>query len=296
MGRRKTRQSSDLDLTAVTELTPSTQARMSPKPIPAPTYDGTTDVEEFLGQFEAIAQHNGWSPEECKLRLKLALKGTVGQGVNAVSYKEMCRQLQTQYAPSIDMATALLKSVKRQNSENIYQFTERVRKLIVIALPDLTEKQREQQVKREVITSVSPGSQLAWTLKLAPPATIEETVEIIHKFNEFSGGHCKVNRVESEELLELRKEIEKQSATQKASQEEMFKQFASLQATMMEQMLTAQKQMAATQQEAMAQLMAANTSGQRDAVRCYNCNGRGHYSKECKKPKRVSGNDGVQSS
>lgn len=303
MGKRKTKQPSDLDVTESVEMThstphntpPSTLTRMSPKPIPAPTYDGTTDVDEFLEQFDAISEHNGWSSDENKLRLKLALKGSVSLGVSAVTYPEMCRQLKQQYAPSMDTATALLKAVKRQASENIYQFTQRLRKLVVTALPSLTEEQREEQVKREIITSVPSGSQLAWTLKLAPPQTVEETVEVIHKFNEFNGGQTKLNRVEADDIIELKKDLEQQAALQRTNQEEMFKQFASLQSGLMEQILATQTQMAATQQEVMSQLAAAKSSDHRD-IRCYNCNGRGHFARECKKPKRGAGNANVQSS
>ena len=299
MGKRKTRQSSELDIAEYSHMTHSTPvpARMSQQPIPAPSYDGTTDVEDFLMQFGAIAQHNGWSQDECKLRLSLSLKGSVSRGVNADTYKGMCRQLQQQYAPSNEMATALLKEVKKHASENIYQFAERVRKLVSKALPDLDKGQQQQQVKQELIASVPSGSQLAWTLRLAPPDTVEETVDVIHKFHEFSGSRIKVNRIETDELQDIRNELEKQAAAQRATQEEMFKQFATLQTTMMEQIVATQQKMAAAQQELLTHVVSSKSSGQRDN-RCFNCNSRGHYARDCRKPRRatVAGNGDVQSS
>ena len=53
---------------------------ISHQPIPAPTFDGSTDVESFISTFEAIAQHNRWTPEEMLLRLQLALKGPACRG------------------------------------------------------------------------------------------------------------------------------------------------------------------------------------------------------------------------
>ena len=126
------------------------------QPIPAPLFDGTTDVERFLEQFDAIAEHNRWNSEERRLRLTLSLKGPASRGVGGESYEVMCEQLRVQYALTEEVASAMLKELRPSKNENIYQFAERVTKLVQKAFSELSEEQQAQQVKRELIDSV-PG-------------------------------------------------------------------------------------------------------------------------------------------
>ena len=43
--------------------------------MPTPTFDGNTDVNQLIKDFELVVQGNQWSAEEMGLRLQLALKG-----------------------------------------------------------------------------------------------------------------------------------------------------------------------------------------------------------------------------
>ena len=265
------------------------------QPIPAPVFDGSTDVERFLDQFEAIADHNLWSPEERQLRLTLSLQGPASRGVGGECYEAMCEQLRVQYALSEEVASTLLKDIRQGKNENIYQFAERVTKLVRKAYPGLNDEQRAQQVKREVIAFVPENSQLAWTLRLSPPESLDEVISVIHKYDAFSKQSTRINRVEMEEVKELREQMQKQAADQLASQESMMKQFAAMQSTLLEQLAATQTQIVSMQQEVLASRTSTAAAAKPREVRCYNCNERGHYARECRKPKK-SGNDQVQSS
>ena len=230
---------------------------------------------------------------ERRLRLRIALKGPATRGIDGETYAIMCEQLYKQYALTEDVASRLLKDIKRERNENVFQFSQRVTQLVHKVYPELSTAQQEQQVKRELISTVPQGSQLAWTLRLTPPGSLEEVVDVMNKYETFSGqGH--VGRFGTEEVTALKNQVAKQAADQLASQEAMMKQFAAMQSNLMEQLMATQKQMVEVQKEVLANLQSKPSS--RQEVRCFNCQEKGHYARACSKPKKESGNDEVQAS
>ena len=73
--------------------------------------------------------------------------------------------LHKQYALTEDVASRLLKDIRRKRNENVFQFSQRVTRLVHKVYPELSTAQQEHQVKRELISTVPQGSQLAWTLR-----------------------------------------------------------------------------------------------------------------------------------
>ena len=63
--------------TQVEELTRQLTIRRPPplQVMTIPPFDGTGDVQEYLRDFEQIAQHNRWETDEWGLRLNLNLTG-----------------------------------------------------------------------------------------------------------------------------------------------------------------------------------------------------------------------------
>ena len=290
MGKRKTRSQKGVDADSDSYLTDATMPRQA---IPAPTFDGTTDVEEFLQQFNDIADHIRWGATERRLRLGIALKGTATRGIDGETYAIMCEQLHKQYALTEDVASRLLKDIRRERNENVFQFSQRVTQLVRKVYPELSAAQQDQQVKRELISTVPQGSQLAWTLRLTPPGSLEEVVDVMNKYETFS-GQSHVSRLGTEKVTALEDQVAKQAAAQLASQEAMMRQFAAMQSNLMEQLMTTQKQMVEVQKEVLANLRSKPSN--RQEVRCFNCQEKGHYARACSKPKKKSGNDEVQAS
>ena len=290
MGKRKTRSQKGFDADSDSYLTDATMPHQA---IPAPTFDGTSDVDVFLQQFNEIADHNRWGEVERRLRLGIALRGPATRGIDGETYAIMCEQLHKQYALTEDVASRLLKDIKRERNENVFQFSQRVTQLVHKVYPELSTAQQEQQVKRELISTVPQGSQLAWTLRLTPPGSLEEVVDVMNKYETFS-GQSHVSRLGTEKVTALEDQVAKQAAAQLASQEAMMRQFAAMQSNLMEQLMTTQKQMVEVQKEVLANLRSKPSN--RQEVRCFNCHEKGHYARDCSKPKKESGNDEVQAS
>ena len=64
----------------------SIDAAMPHQAIPTPTFDGTTDVEDFLKQFNAIADLNRSGTEEKELHLTTAIKALATRGIDRETY------------------------------------------------------------------------------------------------------------------------------------------------------------------------------------------------------------------
>ena len=62
-----------------------------------PPFEGTGDVQEYLRDFEQIAQHNKWETNERGLQLKLNLTGKPRVGIDDTDYPTLKALLLEKY-------------------------------------------------------------------------------------------------------------------------------------------------------------------------------------------------------
>ena len=65
--------------------------------LPPPSFDGTTDVDEFLRKFEQIRILNAWEDDETELRFDMAVMGAAKRGLSEGTYAHRAAQLRTRY-------------------------------------------------------------------------------------------------------------------------------------------------------------------------------------------------------
>ena len=93
-------------LTSRLELTRQLTIRRPP-PLQAmtiPPFEGTGDVQEYLRDFEQIAQHNKWETNEWGLQLKLNLTGKPRVGIDDTDYPALKALLLEKYGLTDDKA------------------------------------------------------------------------------------------------------------------------------------------------------------------------------------------------
>ena len=54
-----------------------------------PTFDGTTDVGQFLDTSEEVKKMNGWTDREYAIHLRTAVNGSATRGIPGRTYEEI---------------------------------------------------------------------------------------------------------------------------------------------------------------------------------------------------------------
>ena len=237
-----------------------------------PSFDGTTELEEFISQFERVASFMAWRNDEKLLRFQMAILGAAKKGLTSDTFDGICAQLRSRYCLSENGAVALLKTLKWKANDNVHEFAAYVRRLVDTAFRELTPDQREQRAIKE-LTNALPASchTLTWELRNRTPASYEEVIDLIQGFNELT-VNTKINRVEADEVSNLRKEV-------------------SAQAALIEQMVASQLEMQKQLSVAIEKLKPRRDNS---SIVCYRCGKKGHISKHCRSAKDESENANVQ--
>lgn len=231
--------------------------------LPAPKFDGTSDVVQFIQKFEAVADFNGWEDMERQLRFQLAIEGTASQGLLGSTYEEMCKELKARYQLSEGGAAAMLKALRWKPNESIHEFSVHVRKLVDVAYPELDQNQKEARAIKELVTALpSNYNTLSWELNSRPPHSFADAVETIKNYCELNHTSSRINRLGEEDPL--RKIVEAQAAS-------------------IEKLVAAQAELS----QQMSKLMAAQSSKPR-SNKCFKCEKEGHFARNC--PQQVQGN------
>lgn len=251
---------------ATTQLLRSTQ--IPRRHLPTPSYDGSQDLEDFLASFQQIGELNGWSTEEIPIRLKNAISGKASQGLSGChTTAEIFERLRARYELTEQGARQLLRSCVWKEGEDVYQFTDYLRKLLPKALPELDEPQVEARIIKELLASLPPRlNPIAWELQQRPRDELAEILRLIHQFEQTVKPPTHVKKLQEAEVTALQQQVQ-QLGQQLQQQAELMKQMAGMQALLQQQMQTP-----------------AVTKPPRkpmSEVECYKCHQKGHVQRNC---------------
>ena len=234
------------------------------KPIPAPKFDGTSDVRRFLQTFSEVAEQNQWDDEERSLHLKLALQGTAADCVQGDTAEQMVESLLTRFQLSREEARRELRNLKLKTGQDIHKFGNLVMKLVKMADPDLDGEQLDDRATAELVDAI--GDRLLTSeFRLQGPINFADAIRRIQQYN----ADMKVNRIhrlelsEEEDLLNTKvTNLTRENETLKKTMEELRKDMTS---------------------RLDALILRENTPGinPNNRVRCQNCGRIGHPTKDC---------------
>ena len=161
------------------EETAATQESQQPvtdkkakKQLKLPTFDGTTDLEDFLATFRVIVRMNCWEEEEQADQLAICLKGMAAQVWNDTCkgtvppLEELIHILKDRFAPTgqVEMRKAEFKGCRKKAEESFVEYGHRLRRAAIKAFPDLPHTHRDEFVKDQFL--VSMDQQMRSHLKL----------------------------------------------------------------------------------------------------------------------------------
>lgn len=201
----------------IASLTEATQAllaqpRCHRRQLPTPIFDGSTDVLTFTQKFRKIAHINEWDEEEALIRLQNAVSGNANQGLDScTSTDQIIERLHNRYSLTEQGASQLLKNLKWSVGEDLYSFTDYVRRLVHTAYTGLDDAARERLAIKEFIQAIPRSLQTVhWELTQRPRDNMEEVIKIVRQY-EAMGGMNKINKVELEELREVKDQLKMQA-------------------------------------------------------------------------------------
>lgn len=167
---------------ALQAQTRSPEESMRRQPIPINTYDGSSDVDTFLKNFEIIAEHNKWTESEMGLRLRLTLKGDADLMEVGDSYATICRRLRQKFALKGEQALTLLKKLKFKLGDDSYRFESQLRKIVSTAYTELGEEQIDTIVLREFLSQIPSGHPVRWAMRITPPKDMPALHQLLEAF------------------------------------------------------------------------------------------------------------------
>jgi len=150
-----------------------------------PKYNGNTSFETFFAQFQNCVLHNKWSRTEQLAYLKAALVDDAGQvlwdyGAEITnSLSSLVKLLKERFGGTMraDKYRLELRGRKRKPSESLEVLHRDIRRLIVLAHPDLDSRAREVMACDYFVQSIAEPD-LVLKIREANPSTLDEALHV----------------------------------------------------------------------------------------------------------------------
>ena len=162
------RRSTQIDHTSV-PLVPAPVQNRVPKIKKPAIYDGQSNWEDYLVQFELIAAINHWDDNQKALELATSLRGsaqsilTDSRPEMRVNYQQLTAALSSRFQPEnqAEMYRAQMKSKLRGRAEPIPELGQDIKRLVRLAYPSAPLEVGEQLARDCFIDSLN-DSEMEW--------------------------------------------------------------------------------------------------------------------------------------
>ena len=179
----------------VLELIQALQATQlqSRSTVKVPNYDGESDIDLYLMQFNDVCEANHWTEKESLLHLRLALSGKALECGRGESLADILDSLKARFGISTKKARDRLKYMRKTPHESVQELGMEISKLINLAYPKLDHIDRNEMAI-EVFSKAMDNRALQRHLLARPPMDIPEAVNFTEEFLQV-GGEAKPTRV-----------------------------------------------------------------------------------------------------
>ena len=251
----------------LTALTAAVSRRDSQKHFQPPQYNGESDIDLFITQFDAVAIANNWQEDEATLRLKLSLQGKAANCSQAPTREEIYENLRSRFGLTPKQAKDMLRSIRKNPNQSLHELGCEITKLTNLAYGNLSKDDRTEMALDTFARALEHVGVQRHLLQ-AKPTSMSEMVKCCDEF--FQVG--------KESKTKLTAITEEETESPPVFLKEVLQQ--------QQQLLTAlvkQQQDASTQQAALLKQITeiqAKASRPRTPPACYTCNGP-HLQRNC---------------
>ena len=216
-------------LETIEKLAGQKQTSQKPRVRPS-TYDGKASWEDYLAQFELVAEINGWNNSEKAIHLAVSLgdkaRTTLGDlsAAERKDFKALTSTLSSRFGTEnrTELFRMTLKTRSRKRDESLPELAQAIRRLTRLAYPDVPAETRGTMAQDFFVDALR-DSDARWKLRQARPKSLDEALTLAVELEAFraaerdrTGPGAKTAHAYPEEpqeacrqsTLDLQKEIE----------------------------------------------------------------------------------------
>ena len=157
-----------------------------------PIYDGSTSWDDYLVQFELIAQLNGWPPMMWASYLAASLRGAAQAVLGDLdttrrqNYKTLTASLNQRFgsANRTEMFRAILKTRVRQSDETLPALAQAVRRLVKQAYPTAPNELMDSLACDHFVDALM-DSDTRWRIQQTRPQSLDQAVKVAVELEAF---------------------------------------------------------------------------------------------------------------
>lgn len=150
------------------------------EPVKMPSYDGKTDVEDFIQLFRHLSDLYQWHPQLELAKLKTALHGKAAECARINAVQGIFTALRARFGITAAEAKRSRLAMKRGQNERLRDLADRIQKLIDLAYPELPEPIRATLARDQFKRCVN--ADLSLFMVSRPPQDLDDAVQLCSEY------------------------------------------------------------------------------------------------------------------
>lgn len=249
------------------------QRRESRKDFKPPQFNGDTDLEVFIKQFNDVSIANRWNEAEKSLHLRLSLSGKAATCSVEDTTEAITVALRNQFGLSLRQARDKLKNLRQKRDQSLQELSTDVNRLIKIAYPSLNPTERLDMAMDAFISALD-NLDMQRNIQASKPANLMEAIQAAEEFIRLG----KNSRSRLSAISEEEGKPDRLDQTLTVMKEMMSQQFNAIK-DLTQALMTQQNQTTPTYREEITPAY-GRARQERRPIKCFECQGP-HMKRNC---------------